>query len=99
MGFIALVLLGTSAFGQQAKFKITYSYNYKAEWAFSMIFPNDSSMWINTGYSPNSGGHGFAMLQVSNTGAINTQKRYEKNLHSYSVFGLSPLQPWIQIST
>lgn len=80
---LVAVFMAATSYCQQSRFKITHSHNSNAEWAKSILFPDDSTMWINANHGPISGGYGLMILRVNNYGVVTAKKIYEKPKYSY----------------
>lgn len=77
------VLMAATSYCQQSRFKITHSHNYNAEWAKSVVFADDTTMWVNLNHGPLTGGYGLMVLRINYNGTITTKKVYESSKHSY----------------
>jgi hypothetical protein len=80
--FIAGMFSAMNSFSQQSKFKITYSVNNNAEWAFSSLY-SDTTLVVNASYEAPSG-FGILLLNLSSAGTVNDLNTFTQVPNSYS---------------
>lgn len=76
---LVAVLWAVTSYCQSNRFQITYSVNSDAEWAKSILFPDDSSILINSMFNTTME-RGFFMMTLSNSGMVKSIKR-QLHLH------------------